>query len=239
MLGPAPIAIVLAISLAGTSSATTGGASLGASGAASGTAADANSSLQKIASADRNLRAGEMRAADDRALAFYKKAASLAAEALKEEPHSAKANFLYFAARGRLLVAQGTVRNMVELVSLRTHLDRALELDPDYPDALAAKGTLAMELPGYLGGDKKLGQQLLRRAVNANPVGPATRLHFAKALVSNGDMTAARHELRLVSYYACRQRRYLAMREAETLLEEVRPGSVAADPGRRLATGPH
>jgi len=231
MLRSAPLAISLALSLAVSLA--------GASAATSGAASNSTSYLKKIASADRNLRAGEMRIADDRALAFYRKAASLAAEALKDDPNSAKAHFLYFAARGRLLVAQGKVRNMVELIGLRTYLDRSLELDPHYPDALAAKGAIAMELPGYLGGDKKLGQQLLRRAVNANPVGPATRLHFAKALVSNGDMTAARHELRLVSYYACRQRRYRAMREAETMLEEVRPGSVAADPGRRLATGPH
>jgi hypothetical protein len=169
------------------------------------------------ARAESNLRAGELRPPDEHALDFYRKAAALAAEALKSDANIAKAHFVYFAAQGRLLLEQGKVRNAFALKGLRKHLDLSLQLDPDYPDALAAKGAVLMELPDALGGNKSQGEQLLRRAVREYPVGPVTRLLLAKALLANGKVPEARRELDLASYYALRQRRYRALRDVEQL----------------------
>jgi tetratricopeptide (TPR) repeat protein len=173
------------------------------------------------ARADSNLRAGELRPTDDRALAFYREAAHFAAEAIENDTTFARAHFIFFAAQGRLLVAEGAVRNLLALTELRKHLDRSLQLDPNYSDALAAKGALLMELPRALGGNKVEGEELLRRAVEEYPVGPGTRLLLAKALIAKGDLPEARTELNLVSYYACRQWRYRALRDSEALLREV------------------
>lgn len=198
--------------------------SLATTGAKAGSTTPAESPSQLATRADSNLRAGELRSPDDRALEFYREAADLAERALERDTDHARAHFLYFAARGRLLIASGPYRNVLALLRLRKHLERSLELDPHDADALAARGAMLMELPGYLGGDKKEGERLLRSAVVANPVGPATRLMFAKALVVNGDLLAAREELELVSYYACRQWRYRVLRDAEDLLLEVDAG---------------
>jgi hypothetical protein len=173
------------------------------------------------ARAESNLRAGELRPPDERALDFYRKAAALAAEALKADSSFAKAHFVYFAAQGRLLMEQGKIRNAFALKGLRKHLDLSLQLDPDYPDALAAKGAVLMELPDALGGNKTQGEQLLRRAVREYPVGPVTRLLLAKALLTNGNVPEARRELDLASYYALRQRRYRALRDVEELKRTV------------------
>jgi tetratricopeptide (TPR) repeat protein len=182
------------------------------------------------AQAERHLRAGELRELDERALSFYQKAAGLAAEALKVDSNLAKAHFLYFAAQGRVLMTKGKVRNARALECLRKHLDSALQLDPHYPDALAAKGAVLMELPDALGGDKLKGEQLLRRAVQEYPIGPVTRLLLAKALVANGKLPEARRELDLASYYALRQRRYRALREVEKLQDTMDVAGVPARP---------
>jgi predicted Zn-dependent protease len=181
------------------------------------------------ARAERNLRAGELRPLDERALDFYRKSAALAAEALKADSNLAKAHFLYFAAQGRILLEQGKVRNAFALKRLRKHLDRSLQLDPDYPDALAAKGAVLMELPPALGGDKTEGEQLLRLAVRESPVGPITRLLLAKALLANGKVSEALHQLDLAGGYAVRQRRYRALRDVEELTRAVNGGAAKAE----------
>lgn len=198
--------------------------SLASTGVQAGAPMPADSPAQLATRADSNLRAGERRSPDDRALEFYREAADLAEKALESDTDHARAHFVYFAARGRLLIASGPYRNVLALLRLRKHLDRSLELDPHDTDAMAARGAMLMELPGYLGGDKREGESLLRRAVVANPVGSATRLLFAKALVVNGNLLAAREELGLVSYYACRQWRYRVLRDAEDMLREVDAG---------------
>jgi len=171
--------------------------------------------------ADSYLRAGELLPPSDRATAFYRQALDLAQQALELDPTSARANFVYFAAKGRLLMIEGTARNVIALKNLRPYLDRALKTDPDYPDALAAKGGMLLELPNYLGGDSRQAEQVLQRAVQVFPGGPATRLLYAKALLQNGKLTAAHEQLRRAAHYASVQRRYLVLVDAQKLMRQV------------------
>ncbi len=177
---------------------------------------------QGVLKAERTLRAAEMRPYDDTAVAFYRQAIKEAEAALVRNPNSAGANFVYFAARGRILLADGLTRNILELRELdRKHLDRAIELDPDYFNAIAAKGGVLLDLPRLLGGDPSEGLRLLKRAHQLNPGGPGTRVSLAKALARNGDLEEAKKQVRIAAHHACIQGRRKTLDDAVALSEEL------------------
>jgi len=200
-----------------------GSAALAAALAAlSGAVAFATTSADHLANlANRSLQTAEAQKDQNQALAFYRQAAELAGQAVAANPNSARANFVFFAAKGRLLLAEGATKNLFQLSSLDDYLDRALQLDPNYSNALAAKGGLLLELPFYLGGDAKQAEALLRRAVELNPTGPGTRTTLARALLHNGNVAAAREQVIKACHYACTLRRYRHFVEAQALLEEI------------------
>lgn len=172
--------------------------------------------------AERALRAAEMRASDDIAMSFYRRASQQAEAALSRNPDSPTANFIYFAAQGRLLLADGLAKNLFTLRNLdKRYLDRAIELDPRYANALAAKGGVLLDLPTLIGGDPAEGLRLLRRANELNPGGVGTRVSLAKALARNGDVAEARRQARTAAHHACIQRRRKALDEATGLLAQL------------------
>lgn len=172
--------------------------------------------------AERALRAAELRASDDVAMSLYRRASQSAEAALARNPDSPSANFVYFAAQGRLLLADGLAKNLFTLRNLdRNYLDRAIELDPRYANALAAKGGVLLDLPPLIGGDPAEGLKLLRLANQLNPGGVGTRVSLAKALARNGNVEEARREARLAAHHACVQGRRKALDEAAGLLNEL------------------
>ena len=180
--------------------------------------------------AERTLRAAELRSSDDGALELYQSATEEARACLARNPNSAGANFVYFAAKGRLLMADGSTKNLLALRRLdKDYLDRALELDPNYANALAAKGGILLDLPRMIGGDPKEGLRLLRKAKALNPGGVGTRVNLAKALALNGDTKGAREEAILAAHYACIQGRRKALDQAVEILEELQPTVARAD----------
>lgn len=173
-----------------------------------------------LSSAARCLRAAESRGDDETTRGLYRQAGELAEKALAENPHSAQANFILFAARGRILLAEGPLKGLLHLHSVDGYLERALELDPQYAHALAAKGGLLLDLPFYLGGDPEQAERILRHAVELNPTGPGTRLGLARAMLRNGDPTGARQQLLRAAHYACVERRAKTLKEVGKLLAE-------------------
>lgn len=189
---------------------------------------------QGVLQAERTLRAAEARAADATATVLYRRAVAEAEAALERNPDSAGANFVYFAAKGRLLLADGLARNLMELRELdRKHLDRAIELDPKYFNALAAKGGVLLDLPRLLGGDPAEGLRLLKQANALNPGGPGTRISLAKALARNGQVEEARKHVRIAAHHACIQGRRKALDDAVALSEELgmEIAQAASEPG--------
>lgn len=175
-----------------------------------------------VLEAERCLRAAELRPSDETAMALYRRASQEAEAALARNPQSPGANFVYFAATGRLLLADGLAKNLFALRKLdKQYLDRALELDPLYANALAAKGGVLLDLPVLIGGDPAEGLRLLRKASRLNPGGAGTRVSLAKALARNGDVEDARREARQAAHLACIQGRRKALDEASALLDEL------------------
>lgn len=176
--------------------------------------------------AERTLRAAEARPTDARALELYALASRQAEAILARNPDSAGANFVFFAARGRVLMADGFTRNLMTLRSLdRQYLDRAIQLDPNHADALAAKGGILLDLPTLIGGDPAAGLRLLEKASRLNPGGAGTRVSLAKALARNGDTAEARRQAAIGAHRACVLGRRKALDEAVAVLEEL-DGSV-------------
>lgn len=193
------------------------------------TVAGASESDPEVMRADRLLRAAELRETDTTAMDLYRQASHAAGNALARNPDSPTANFVYFAANGRLLLADGLTRNLLALRRLdRQHLDRAIELNPGYANALAAKGGVLLDLPVLIGGDPAAGLHLLRRANALNPGGVGTRVSLAKALARNGKIDEARREARRAAHLACIQGRRKALDAASELLGELEPSLVRA-----------
>jgi len=177
---------------------------------------------QDVLQADRTLRAAELRETDEVAMVLYRRASQQAQAVLARNPNSPGANFVYFAATGRILLADGLTKNLFALRSLdKDHLDRAIELNPDYANALAAKGGVLLDLPKLIGGDPSEGLRLLRRANALNPGGVGTRVSLAKALARTGDVSEARRHALLAAHHACIQGRRKALDDASELLEEL------------------
>jgi tetratricopeptide (TPR) repeat protein len=96
--------------------------------------------------------------------------------AIAAYPDDPVAHFAAFCSRGRRLDSGALpLAALVDLRQARRSLDTALELWPEYPDALAAKGAMLLRLPRLLGGDPDLGARLLRRAAALAPDNAATQ----------------------------------------------------------------
>ena len=120
-----------------------------------------------------------------------------AEKAVQEAPQDAGAHFAVFCNLGkRLQIEQHRLwllAGLNELNRARRELDIALELAPDYPAAVAAKGEMLAELPRFLGGDAQEGERLLRRAVGLAPDDPHIRVMLASLLRATQPEEARNH----------------------------------------------
>ena len=91
-----------------------------------------------------------------------------AEEAVRADPRDATAHFAVFCNLGKLTrlrrQSSSWLALLADVARAERELDHALSLAPDYPDAVAAKGQMLIELPRWLGGDPETGRALLRRA---------------------------------------------------------------------------
>jgi tetratricopeptide (TPR) repeat protein len=118
-----------------------------------------------------------------------------AEEAVTADPQDAAAHFAVFCNLGKGLQIRSGWRLFGALGDLRRarkEIDVALALAPDYPGALAAKGSMLVQLPRLLGGDRAEGVRLLQSAVALQPDDPTIRLTLASILQSVGQRDAAR-----------------------------------------------
>ena len=183
----------------------------------------------EVHAADQLLRSAELRRTDQTALDLYHQAQAEALVAIQRHPDSAAAHFLYFAASGRILVADGLAKNLFTLRQLdRDYLDKALLLDPHFASALAARGGVLTDLPRLIGGDPVEGLRLLREAAATNPASVGTRVSLAKALLANGEVDDARTQARIAAHRACIQGRAKTLDAALEVLQRLDSSVVRA-----------
>jgi len=126
------------------------------------------------------LRRGEDGATKEERLAAYREGLQLAERAIAADDQNADAHFARFANRGRIMLLEGAAANPFNLLTVNRELDRALELDPNHTDALAAKGGMYRQLPWLLGGSLDKAADCLTRAVSLDPTAVGARIELAE-----------------------------------------------------------
>lgn len=117
---------------------------------------------------------------------------ALAEGAREANDGDALAHFALACNLGKQMEESSLGGQLMRLPRLRRELDAALVLAPDDADALTAKGALLVRLPRLLGGDLREAEQLLRRALAAEPDNDTARCYLAEALTALGAADDAR-----------------------------------------------
>lgn len=129
------------------------------------------------------------RVAKERAvrLAHFRQGQVLGEQAVVLDERYPEAHFSLFCNLGELLRVDGeSLTSLFGLRRMMKELDRALELNPEYLEAISAKGTLLVKLPGILGGDVEKGEALLQQVVSRAPKAINARLALAKVRCEHG-----------------------------------------------------
>lgn len=171
----------------------------------------------------RLLEEGEASDDDSTKLSLYLRGKDLAVLALKQDEANPAAHFALFANWGRWLQTDGWLKNSIHLPALWRELDRTLELDPNYADAIAAKGGLYLQLPRFLGGDTVKALALLERAIVLDPESPGTQLELAQCYVDSNRREEAREHAGVARRIAVEEGKPRFIRRADEILRELGP----------------
>jgi tetratricopeptide (TPR) repeat protein len=164
-------------------------------------------------------------------LAAFDEGAKLAKRALDLDENNAEAHYLYAANLGSAADTKGMAASLLALDEIKAHTRRALELQKDHVAALHMAGMMLEELPQFMGGNKSVALDYLKRAVTIDPNYAHARLDLAKMYLKRRDPESAKRELLAIlnlnhpsDAYAW-ARRYRP--EAEQLLASLKPGESA------------
>jgi tetratricopeptide (TPR) repeat protein len=113
----------------------------------------------------------------------YREGARLAKRAIELQETNAHAHFLYAAHLGNERRLAGRTAAIRALSEIKSHLVRAIALDPGHARALQFMGGLLAELPWILGGDDEAAQHYLERAVAADGNYTNARVRLAKLYI--------------------------------------------------------
>ena len=135
---------------------------------------------------------GRLATVRDARMGHFQQGQSLAEQAVATNEGSADAHFALFCNLGEQLRLDGeSLTSVFGFRRMMNELDRALEIDPAHIDALSAKGTLLVKLPGLLGGDSEKGEQLLQHVIKRAPKAVNARLALAKVRCEHGNYQEA------------------------------------------------
>lgn len=155
-------------------------------------------------------------------LGHFDRGIQLAEEALKLDDRNPNAHFSLFCNLGEKMRVDGeSLAAVMDYSRLMEALDTALMLDPDFLDALSAKGMLLVRLPWIMGGDSEKGEVMLKRVVKEDPTAVNARMGLARVCVDRGD-----HQTALVyaqdAYELAKQKKQLdLLPEAQELLANI------------------
>ena len=81
------------------------------------------------------------------------------------------------------------------LSTIREETETVLRLDPSNVEGLILAGSLAAQLPGFLGGTRTEPERLFRRALEVDPRRTGARLELAPLYITTKRWSEARDEL--------------------------------------------
>lgn len=170
---------------------------------------------------------GEIRArTDEDRLTAFERGRDAGRRAVDAAPQTAEAHLWYAINLGRWAEAKGVLRAAVAVSTVKEEVDLVLRLDPSSIEGHMLAGSLARELPGFLGGSAARAEEQFRRALDLDPRRAGVRVELARLYVRAKRHADARRELRL----ALEEREpsdlpYWMLRlapEARALLESIR-----------------
>lgn len=169
---------------------------------------------------------GRLATGRDARLAHFQQGQAVAEQAVATNEQSADAHFALFCNLGEQLRLDGeSLTSVFGFRRMMSELDRALEIDPTHIDALSAKGTLLVKLPGLLGGDSEKGEQLLQHVIKRAPKAVNARLALAKVRCERGSHQEAVALASDALAIARKDGRTTFVHEAKTVLRQARTHS--------------
>lgn len=158
----------------------------------------------------------------DMRLANFQQGRRVGEQAVAEDEGSADAHFALFCNLGELLRIDGeTFTSLFGLRRMMKELDRTLEIAPAHLEALSAKGTLLVKLPGLLGGDVKEGERLLQQVIHQAPQAVNARLALARVRCERGRHDEAAVLASTALVIAQKQKQLDFVPEAEAMLRQA------------------
>lgn len=171
---------------------------------------------------------GRSAATRDAKLAHFQQGQTLGEQAVASDERSADAHFSLFCNLGEQLRLDGeSLSSVFGFRRMVKELDRALELDPAHIDALSAKGTLLVKLPGILGGDSEKGEQLLQQVIRQAPRSVNARLVLARVRSERGRHQEAVALASDALAIAQKQKRNTFISEAQAVLQQVHSNAIS------------
>jgi FimV-like protein len=169
----------------------------------------------------RCLQRGEDAADPDVKRAAYDEGLALARQAVDLDDDNADAHFAVFGNEGRLMLLDGVTPNPISLLKVNNELERALEINPNHADALAAKGGLYRQLPWALGGSLSLAEECLTKAIANDPDAVSARIELAATYRDMGDPDRGLPLLDKAMVIAEREGKTRQLGEARSLLAQL------------------
>jgi len=144
---------------------------------------------------------------------YFERGIEMGQRAVTQQPAGVEGHFWLGANYGGLSEIQGIWQAFQIVKKVRTEMETALRLQPDYEDGSAyrALGEIARQLPGVLGGSLKRAIAYFEQGLRVAPQNMGLRLALAKAYLEAGQREASQRLL------------------AEILRMPVRPARAHAD----------
>ncbi len=161
----------------------------------------------------------------EKKLVSFQEGARLAKKYLEQKASSVDAHFLYAANLGQAVQLQGVVAAALNLQTLKTHVNRVLELDGEHAPAHHMLGLMYEELPWFLGGDSKEARWHLKKAISLDDHYAPARLDLGKWYLKHGRPQEAEKEFISVLQMPPFKKRWIWERihrpQAQILLKEI------------------
>jgi hypothetical protein len=167
------------------------------------------------------LRRGEDATDKPQKLAAYQQGLDLASRAVALDDENSDAHFAIFGNKGRILLMEGVAPNPISLLQVNRDLERALQLNPNHADALAAKGGLYRQLPWLLGGSLSIAENCLTKAITLDPDAVGARIELAETYRDMGEPERGLPLLQTAAAIAERQGKERQLKEARELLRAL------------------
>jgi tetratricopeptide (TPR) repeat protein len=118
--------------------------------------------------------------------------------AVATQPNRPEGHFWMAANMGALAESFGRRAGLKYRKPIKEELETVLRLDAPFLHGSAdrALGRWYFKVPGWLGGDKKLAEEHLRRSLTYNPHSTSSHFFLAELMLDQGRKTEAREELR-------------------------------------------